>query len=71
MQKELGRVLEEAIAELPPDYRTAVVLHDVEGMSNPDIAETLGISLAAVKSRVHRSRLYLRQRLGAWMEPAR
>ena len=71
MQKELGRVLEEAIAELPPDYRTAVVLHDVEGMSNPDIAETLGISLAAVKSRVHRSRLYLRQRLGAWMEPTR
>jgi RNA polymerase sigma-70 factor (ECF subfamily) len=71
MQKELGRVLEEAIAELPPDYRTAVVLHDVEGMSNPDIAETLGISLAAVKSRVHRSRLFLRQRLGAWMEPTR
>jgi len=71
MQKELGHVLEEAIAELPPDYRTAVVLHDVEGMSNPDIAETLGISLAAVKSRVHRSRLYLRQRLGAWMEPTR
>jgi RNA polymerase sigma-70 factor (ECF subfamily) len=71
MQKELGRVLEETIAELPPEYRTAVVMHDVEGMSNPDIAETLGISLAAVKSRVHRSRLFLRQRLGAWMEPPR
>ena len=71
MQKELGRVLEDTIAELPPEYRTAVVLHDVEGMSNPDIAEALGISLAAVKSRVHRSRLYLRQKLGAWMEPAR
>ena len=71
MQKELGRVLEDTIAQLPPEYRTAVVLHDVEGMSNPDIAETLGISLAAVKSRVHRSRLFLRQKLGAWMEPAR
>ena len=71
MQKELGRVLEDAISALPPDYRTAVVLHDVEGMSNPDIAATLGISLAAVKSRVHRSRLFLRQRLGAWMEPTR
>jgi RNA polymerase sigma-70 factor (ECF subfamily) len=71
MQKELRGVLEEAIAGLPADYRTAVVLHDVEGMSNPDIAEALGISLAAVKSRVHRSRLYLRQRLAEWIEPAR
>ncbi len=71
MQNELRDVLEEAIASLPPDYRTAVVLHDVEGMSNPDIAETLGISLPAVKSRVHRSRLYLRQRLSAWMDAMR
>jgi RNA polymerase sigma-70 factor (ECF subfamily) len=71
MQKELRGVLEEAIDALPPDYRTAIVLHDLEGMSNPDIAETLGISLAAVKSRVHRSRLYLRQRLGRWMDGAR
>ncbi len=71
MQKELREVLEDAIAALPADYRTAVVLHDVEGMSNPDIAETLGISLAAVKSRVHRSRLYLRQRLAAWMDATR
>ena len=67
MQKELGRVLEDTIAELPPEYRTAVVMHDVEGMSNPDIAETLGISLAAVKSRVHRSRLFLRKRLSEYM----
>lgn len=71
MQNELREVLEEAIATLPPDYRTAVVLHDVEGMSNPDIAEALRISLPAVKSRVHRSRLYLRQRLSAWMEAMR
>ena len=71
MQNELRRVLEDAIAALPPDYRTAVILHDVEGMSNPDIAETLGISLAAVKSRVHRSRLYLRQRLSRWMDGLR
>ena len=71
MQNELREVLEDAIAALPPDYRTAIVLHDVEGMSNPDIAETLGISLPAVKSRVHRSRLYLRQRLAAWMDGVR
>jgi RNA polymerase sigma-70 factor (ECF subfamily) len=69
LQAELRQVLETAIAELPADYRTALVLHDVEGMSNPDIAETLGISLPAVKSRVHRSRLLLRKRLSEYLTP--
>lgn len=64
---ELREVLEQAIAELPPDYRTALVMHDVEGMPNPDIAETLGISLPAVKSRVHRSRLFVRKKLAGYM----
>jgi RNA polymerase sigma-70 factor (ECF subfamily) len=67
LNNELRRVLEAAIDDLPPDYRTALVLHDVEGMSNPDIAETLGISLPAVKSRVHRSRLFLRKRLADYL----
>ena len=71
LQGELRRVLTEAIDGLPPDYRTALVMHDVEGLSNPDIAEALGISLPAVKSRVHRSRLYVRQRLAAYMGGAR
>ncbi len=70
-QSELREVLEKAIDSLPPDYRTALVLHDVEGVSNPDIAETLGISLPAVKSRVHRSRLFVRQQLASFMESAR
>lgn len=63
LQTELRDVLTTAIGDLPGDYRTAFVLHDVEGLSNPEIAEMLGISLPAVKSRVHRSRLFLRQRL--------
>ena len=67
LQGELRTVLDSAIAELPADYRTALILHDVEGMSNPDIADTLGISLPAVKSRVHRSRLLLRKRLSEYM----
>ncbi len=67
---ELRGVLEEAIATLPDDYRTALVLHDVEGLSNPDIAETLGISLPAVKSRIHRSRLFLRKRISEYLEGA-
>jgi RNA polymerase sigma-70 factor (ECF subfamily) len=67
---ELRDVLDAAIAELPPDYRTALVLHDIEGLPNPDVAETLGISLPAVKSRIHRSRLYLRKRLADYMQTA-
>ena len=67
---ELRDVLDAAIAELPPDYRTALVLHDIEGLPNPDVAETLGISLPAVKSRIHRSRLYLRKRLSDYMQTA-
>ena len=67
---ELRQVLEQAISELPPDYRTALVMHDVEGMPNPDIAETLGISLPAVKSRVHRSRLFVRKKLASFLAEA-
>ena len=64
---ELREVLEKAIEELPADYRTALVMHDIEGMPNPDIAETLGISLPAVKSRVHRSRLFVRKKIAGYM----
>ena len=70
LQGELRQVLEEAIEALPADYRTALVLHDVEGLSNPDIAESLGISLPAVKSRVHRSRLFVRKRLADYLQTA-
>lgn len=69
VQNELREKLREAIDSLPEDYRTAFLLHDVEGLSNPEIAEMLGISLPAVKSRVHRSRLFLRQGLAAYLHP--
>ena len=70
LQGELRRVLQQAIDGLPADYRTALVLHDVEGLSNPDIAEALNISLPAVKSRVHRSRLFVRKRLSEYLKSA-
>jgi RNA polymerase sigma-70 factor, ECF subfamily len=70
LQTELRQVLTEAIDGLPPDYRTALILHDFEGASNPEIAETLGISLPAVKSRVHRSRLFVRKRLSEYLQAA-
>jgi RNA polymerase sigma-70 factor (ECF subfamily) len=70
LQAELRAVLTTAINDLPGDYRTAFLLHDVEGLSNPEIAETLNISLPAVKSRVHRSRLFLRRRLADYVVAA-
>ena len=70
LQGELREVLQRAIDGLPADYRTALVLHDVEGLSNPDIAEALNISLPAVKSRVHRSRLFVRKQLADYLKTA-
>jgi RNA polymerase sigma-70 factor (ECF subfamily) len=67
LQTEIRRRLQEAVDSLPADYRTAFVLHDLEGLSNPEIASLLQISLPAVKSRVHRSRLFLRQRLADYL----
>jgi DNA-directed RNA polymerase specialized sigma24 family protein len=50
IETELHSVLTAAIGELPVDYRAAFVLHDVEDLSNPEIAETLHATLSAVKS---------------------
>ncbi len=52
-----------AIDELEPDYRAVVVLRDVEGLSYGEIAEVVGASRAAVKSRIHRARAALASRL--------
>ena len=51
---------------LPVEYRTAVVLRDVEGLSNGEVARVLRISLAAAKSRIHRGRMQLRAELERW-----
>jgi RNA polymerase sigma-70 factor (ECF subfamily) len=67
LQGELRHVLADAIEALPEDYRTVLMLHDVEGLSNPDVAQALGISVSAVKSRVHRSRLFVRKRLSEYL----
>jgi RNA polymerase sigma-70 factor (ECF subfamily) len=54
---------------LPIEYRTAVVLRDIEGLSNEEVARVLEISLAAAKSRVHRGRMQLRAELEQWERP--
>ena len=60
---ELRLALTAALEELPAHYRTALVLRDVEGLAVAEIAETLGLSVENVKSRVHRARLFVRKRL--------
>ncbi|HEY6066225.1 MAG TPA: sigma-70 family RNA polymerase sigma factor [Thermoanaerobaculia bacterium] len=62
--RDLAARAGEFIAELPPTYRDVIWMYDVEEMSTADIAETLEISIPALKSRLHRARLYVRQRLG-------
>src|SRR5204863_231866 len=61
LQVELRTALTSAIDELPATYRAVLVLRDVEGRSTRQIAETLGLSVPVVKTRVHRARLFLRQ----------
>jgi RNA polymerase sigma-70 factor (ECF subfamily) len=63
---ELREALTEALDALPADYRAAIVLADVEGLSTAEIAQTLRLTIANVKSRVHRARLFLRKHLAAY-----
>ena len=63
MQGERARVLNAALASITPDQRYAIVLFDVEGYDYAEIADLTGVSLGTVKSRIHRGRLALRERL--------
>jgi len=65
---EFERTLEAALGELPPDWRAAVVLRDVEGLSTHDAAEIAGVGEAAFKSRLHRGRMQLRALLEPYLE---
>ena len=67
VQSELRMALTAAIDALPEGYRSALVLRDVEGLSTLEIAETLGLSIPVVKTRVHRARLFARKRLAVAM----
>nr|WP_231134264.1 RNA polymerase sigma factor SigE [Motilibacter deserti] len=62
--------VEAALSALPPDFRAAVVLCDIEGLSYEEIAATLGVKLGTVRSRIHRGRALLRAGL-AHRDPAR
>ena len=62
-QSEMHEILNTVIDQLSPEFRVVFVLRDVEGLSTEETASTLGISVAAVKSRLLRARLRLRQKL--------
>jgi RNA polymerase sigma-70 factor (ECF subfamily) len=62
----LRELLVRELAALPFEHRAAVVLRDVEGLSNAEVAEALGISVGAAKSRIHRARMQIRDALAHW-----
>jgi len=69
-QGELGEILRKTIAGLPPGFRTVFTLRDIENLSTEETAEALGLSVPAVKSRLLRARLQLRERLSRYFRTA-
>lgn len=70
-QSEMSECVQDFVDDLPDDFRSVILLHDAHGLSNPEIAEMLGLTLATTKIRIHRARLRLRQALevGCEFEP--
>jgi RNA polymerase sigma-70 factor, ECF subfamily len=64
--RELLAFVASRISALPFDYRAPLVLRDVEGWTNDEVADALGISVPAAKSRIHRARMQLRQEFELW-----
>jgi len=70
-QSELGEILEKTIQGLPQSFRTVFVLRDIEGLSTEETAEMLNLSVPAVKSRLLRARLQLRERLNRYFKKSK
>ncbi len=68
LSHEFERLLEQALDELPGEWRDAVVLRDIEGLSTEDAAEIVGVRQAAFKSRLHRGRMQLRALLEPYLK---
>jgi len=68
--RQVERALEQAIAELDPMYREVLLLRDVEGLSAAEVAEATGVSVEAVKSRLHRARVSVREKVAPILSPA-
>jgi len=70
-EKELGRVIGGFTRELPEKYLVVLALCDVQGFSYDEAAQVLGLTVATMKSRLHRARLYLRERLSRYLRDER
>jgi RNA polymerase sigma-70 factor (ECF subfamily) len=66
--EELRHHIQEAVDALPEGLRTVFLVRDVEGLSTEETAELLSLSLPAVKTRLHRARLALREAIGQYFE---
>lgn len=64
---ELSARMESAIDKLPRDYKIVLVLRDVEGLSAEETAQAVGLSVPAVKSRLHRARVFVRRELADYL----
>ena len=67
LNSELGEKLAAAVDDLPDDLRTAVVLRDIQGLSNSEAADILGVSIPALKARLHRGRVAIRGKLSEYV----
>lgn len=67
-RQKLRDVIQQAVNSLPADYRAVVILRDMEGLSNSEVGEALNLSIPAVKSRLHRGRMILREQLSKYYE---
>ena len=68
LDSETRQVMEDGLSRLPEELRLVFVLRDEDGHSNAEVAEMLNISVAAVKSRLHRARIVLRDRLNRYFQ---
>ena len=68
--REIAQALDAAIGALDPMYREVLVLRDVEGLTAPEVASVLGIGVDAVKSRLHRARVAVRDRMTPLLTPS-
>jgi RNA polymerase sigma-70 factor (ECF subfamily) len=71
IRNEMLEALEAAIRKLPDDYRPVFILRDVDGLTSREVSKILDLTVPAVKSRLHRSRLMLRRRLNRFFTEQR
>ncbi|MBE9504350.1 MAG: sigma-70 family RNA polymerase sigma factor [Proteobacteria bacterium] len=66
LRKELGEILKDSINSLSEKYRIVLQLRDIDGFSTEEVANITGMTVPAVKSRLHRARLFLREKISTY-----